>query len=806
MSLSLDTPILSLTGQGIPRFGQPTARRLGLALASLYGKRDAGEATVEDLLNYLPMRYEDRSNLTRISELRDGVEASLELYVRVAGGFQVGKNRGPKAPPLYIFEITASDPERTAKPVVVWWFVSGRQAGRIIAYNRQRFTRGARFVAYGKWELDARRNTFALRLGKPDELEMLPGIWTPPEHALLRLAEENGGNESESAATQPASEAVIIRRDNENESHAADAANEDADGDAASLADDDFEAEASDPLLAAIHVGRRVPVYRKLGEFPAKRMREIMHAVLARIDDAEITETLPAELITRQKLIARADALRRIHFPTEDATLADYERARSPAHLRLIFEEFFWVALAIAIRKSERVKEPKGAVIEIDERVRTHLAEILPFTLTSAQERSITRILDDMQSDVPMNRLLQGDVGSGKTIVALLAMLAAMENGYQAALMAPTEILADQHARNIKRMLARTPHRAELLIGSLRAAEKRRLHADIAAGEVHACIGTHALIQEAVAFRKLGIVVIDEQHRFGVLQRASLRERGFNPDVLVMTATPIPRSLAMTVYGDLDVSVIDELPPGRTPIKTVVVGEDQRAGVYKGVEREIRAGRQAYIVYPLVEESEKMDLKDATRMFEHLRDRVFPTFTIGLLHGKMKSAEKEETMHRFTRGEIQILVATTVVEVGVDVPNASVMVIEHAERFGLSQLHQLRGRVGRGAEQSFCVLLASDKQTAVARERLGIMEETNDGFRIAEKDLEIRGPGEVMGTRQSGVPTFRVGNLVRDVAILEAARNEADYYLSNARRRTRETSRLIERVRADARFGLAAVG
>jgi ATP-dependent DNA helicase RecG len=801
MSLTLDTPILSLTGQGIPRFGQPTARRLGLALASLYGKREAGEATVEDLLNYLPMRYEDRSNLTRISELRDGVEASLELYVRVSGGFQVGKNRGPKAPPLYIFEVTASDPERTAKPVVVWWFVSGRQAGRIIAYNRQRFTRGSRFVAYGKWEWDVRRNTFALRLGKPDELEMLPGIWTPPEHALLRLAEENGDNEG--AATHPANESVIIRRADGDESNAAD---EDADGDAASLTEDDFEAEASDPLLAAIHVGRRVPVYRKLGEFPAKRMREIMHAVLARIDDAEITETLPAELITRQKLISRAEALRRIHFPTEDATLADYERARSPAHLRLIFEEFFWVALAIAIRKSERVKEPKGAVIEIDERVRTHLAEILPFTLTSAQERSITRILDDMQSDVPMNRLLQGDVGSGKTIVALLAMLAAIENGYQAALMAPTEILADQHARNIKRMLARTPHRAELLIGSLRAAEKRRLHADIAAGEVHACIGTHALIQEAVAFHKLGIVIIDEQHRFGVLQRASLRERGFNPDVLVMTATPIPRSLAMTVYGDLDVSVIDELPPGRTPIKTVVVGEDQRAGVYKGVEREIRNGRQAYIVYPLVEESEKMDLKDATRMFEHLRDRVFPTFSIGLLHGKMKSAEKEETMHRFTRGEIQILVATTVVEVGVDVPNASVMVIEHAERFGLSQLHQLRGRVGRGAEQSFCVLLASDKQTAVARERLGIMEETNDGFRIAEKDLEIRGPGEVMGTRQSGVPTFRVGNLVRDVRILEEARNEADYYLSSARRRTRETSRLIERVRADTRFGLAAVG
>ncbi|HEY0385387.1 MAG TPA: ATP-dependent DNA helicase RecG, partial [Pyrinomonadaceae bacterium] len=485
--------------------------------------------------------------------------------------------------------------------------------------------------------------------------------------------------------------------------------------------------------------------------------------------------------------------------------LSEYESARSPAHLRLIFEEFFWVALALLLRRGQRVKETKGALIEITERVRANISAVVPFQLTSAQERVVKRIFDDMQSDAPMNRLLQGDVGSGKTIVALQAMMAAMENGYQAALMAPTEILAEQHARNIKRMLALSHYRVELLIGSLRATEKRRLHKDLAAGEIHACIGTHALIQEAVAFHKLGIVVIDEQHRFGVLQRAELRTRGFNPDVLVMTATPIPRSLAMTAYGDLDVSVIDELPPGRTPIKTVVVGEDQRQGVYKGVEREVRAGRQVYVVYPLVEESEKIDLKDATRMFEQLRDRVFPHFTIGLLHGKMKAAEKEETMRRFVAREIQILVATTVVEVGVDVPNASLMVIEHAERFGLSQLHQLRGRVGRGADQSFCVLVASDKQTSVARERLGIMEETSDGFRIAEKDLEIRGPGEVLGTRQSGLPTFRIGNLVRDVQILEEARREADYYLTE-RARTRETSQLIERVRADARFGLAAVG
>jgi ATP-dependent DNA helicase RecG len=799
MPLSLDTPVLHLAQADIPRLGAQTARRLALALANVSGKSDAGEVTVEDLLNYLPMRYEDRSNMARIADLEDGVEASLDLYVRVAGGFQVGKHRGPKAPPLYIFEVTASDPERTGKPVVVKWFVSGRQAPRIVAYHRQRFQRGARFIAFGRWEWDSRSNTFALMLSKPDELEMLPGTFTPPENALIRIAEQ-AQEDSGSAAF------------NTNGSAGANASVETAGVEGAGApnvdeenADENSVDEVTDPALAAIHVGRRVPVYRKLGEFRTKRLREIVHAVLALLEDEAFTETLPAELIRRQKLASRAEAVRRIHFPTDDAPLAEYERARSPAHLRLIFEEFFWVALAIALRRGERVKEPKGAVIEVSERVYEEMLSVLPFALTAAQERAVTRILEDMQSDVPMNRLLQGDVGSGKTAVALLAMLAAMENGYQTALMVPTEILAEQHARNVKRMLARTEHRVELLVGSLKAAEKKRLHKDIAAGEVHAVVGTHAVIQESVAFNRLGLVVIDEQHRFGVLQRAALRERGFNPDVLVMTATPIPRSLAMTVYGELDVSVIDELPPGRTPITTKVLGEDSRAGVYKGIEREVRAGRQVYVVYPLVEESEKMDLKDATRMYEHLRDRVFPHFTVGLIHGKMKQGEKEEAMRRFVSGALQVLVATTVVEVGVDVPNASLMVIEHAERFGLSQLHQLRGRVGRGAEQSFCILLTSDKQTSVAQQRLGIMAETSDGFRIAEKDLEIRGPGEVMGTRQSGVPTFRVGNIVRDIEILEDARREAEHYLTT-RRHTRETSLLVERVRADSRFGLAAIG
>jgi len=406
-----------------------------------------------------------------------------------------------------------------------------------------------------------------------------------------------------------------------------------------------------------------------------------------------------------------------------------------------------------------------------------------------------------------MNRLLQGDVGSGKTIVALIAMLTAMENDYQSALMVPTEILAEQHARNLKRILAKSPYRIELLSGSLKAAEKKRLHQAMASGEVNAVVGTHALIQESVSFQNLGLVVIDEQHRFGVMQRAELRARGMNPDVLVMTATPIPRSLAMTVYGDLDVSIIDEMPPGRTPIVTKIFADnaDDRKEVKQLLAREVRAGRQIYVVYPLVEESEKMDLRDATRRYEYLRDKVFPKFSVGLLHGRMKPEEKEEVMRRFVKGEIQILVSTTVIEVGVDVPNASVMVVEHAERFGLSQLHQLRGRVGRGAEQSFCVLLASDKQTEVARERLGIMEETNDGFKIAEKDLEIRGPGELMGTRQAGLPEFRIANLVRDLDILQAARREAEIYFNQAKS-SPEAAKMIKRVQDDVRLKLAAVG
>ena len=772
MKLSLTTPLVELYNHEIANLTSAMARKLALAVAGYAYKNEVSDATVEDLLNYFPMRYEDRSNFIKIDELITETEASVELFVRVSGGFKVGKNRSPKAPPLYIFEISAGDAERTRKPVVVWWFVSGKQAHHICSYYQSRFTRGTRFVAYGKWEWDGRKNTFALRLNKPDELEILPNFEDTETFGLLKNLPAEENNE---------------RLKTKNET------------------DEDLLEDTDNPEFAMIHSGRHVPVYRKLGPFQTKRLREIVYAVLDNLDENSVDDKLPNDLIERQKLISRHQAIREIHFPPEDASISEYAMARSKAHIRLIFEEFFWVSFALQLKRGDRTKEPKGTIIEISPTTFERIESLLPFTLTNAQQRVIDRIFDDMQSNAPMNRLVQGDVGSGKTIVAFMAMFAAMENGYQAALMAPTEILAEQHARNAKKLFASTNYRVDLLTGSLKAAEKRKVQADVANGEIQAIIGTHAIIQDAVEFEKLGLAVVDEQHRFGVLQRAELRARGYNPDILVMTATPIPRSLAMTVYGDLDVSVIDELPPGRTPIKTVVVGEDKRDGVYKGIEREINLGRQVYVVYPLIDESEKMDLKAATKMFEELRDQIFPNFNVGLLHGKMKGAEKEAIMQQFIRAELSILVSTTVIEVGVDVPNASLMVIEHAERFGLSQLHQLRGRVGRGAEQSFCVLLTGDKKTAVARERLGIMEETTDGFRIAEKDLEIRGQGEILGTRQSGVQTFKIGNIIRDLEILETARKEAEFYLTQ-KRLTQETSMLIEFARNDSRFRLAGIG
>ncbi len=752
-AISLDTPVEDLHNFKVARLGPVLSRKLAHALTSQVHKKSSAEVIIEDLLTYFPMRYEDRSRPALIRDLHDGVEASLELTVTNAHGYAVRNPRSYGRPQLYIFEVAGIDGPMSGREVIVWWFVSGRRAYDIVKYYTAKLVRGTKFITFGRWEWEARRNTYKLRLNKPaDELEVLLAPEAAEEEPHPEQAEEN----------------------------------------------------LPDPTLAAIHVGRRVPVYRKLGEFNSKRVREIIHAVLSLLPDNAIDETLPPDLLHRTKLIGRAQALHEIHFPPPDVSMLDYELSKSAAHERMIFEDFFWVTFAIGLKRGQRVKEQKEMPLRIDKTITNRIASVLPFKLTQAQRNVTKQIFNDMKSKAPMNRLLQGDVGSGKTIVAVIAMMAAMENGLQTALMAPTEILAEQHARGIKRLLAKTPYRVELLTGSVRAAEKRRLQTALKEGEIDAAIGTQALIQEAVGFAKLGLVVIDEQHRFGVMQRAELRARGLNPDVLVMTATPIPRSLAMTVYGDLDVSIIDELPPGRTPIETKVFGEDQRQEVKRLISREIKAGRQVYVVYPLVEESEKMDLKDATRRYEYLRDTVFPRLPVGLLHGKMKPAEKEKVMSAFVAGEIKILVSTTVIEVGVDVPNASVMIVEHAERFGLSQLHQLRGRVGRGAEKSYCILLTSDKKTAIAEERLGIMAQTSNGFIIAEKDLELRGPGELLGTKQSGLPEFRIGNIVRDQPLLEKAKQEAEFYLG--KEKSAVTAKLIERIKQDPRFGLAAIG
>ena len=763
MSLTITTPILEFPRHEIAKLSPAMTQKLAVAVAGFSNKTDPAAVTVEDLLNYFPARYEDRSNFLAIEQLEPGMEAAVELYVRTADGVQVGKNRSRPKPPLYIFEITGGDLQREHRPVAVKWFISGKGASDIVNWYRDRFPRGTRLVAYGLWDEDSRGQLF-LKIAKPDEIEILP----------------SSGMDSDSFGLleSPASKS------------------------APPGSEDDIE--TLDPALATIHTGR-VPIYRKLGPFQTKKLREIVHDVITHLDMASIPDAMPSELLDRHDLIPRSRALAELHFPPDGTSIAEYGMFRSPAQRRLIFDEFFWLSFSMQLLRGERQKEPKGTVVEITEATKQRLKQLLPFALTEAQKKVIGEIFDDLKSDAPMNRLIQGDVGSGKTIVAFISLYAVMENGYQTALMAPTEILAEQHFRNAISIFEGTGYRIEMLVGSTKAAEKRRIHEGLANGEIDLVIGTHAIIQDAVRFSRLGLAVIDEQHRFGVLQRAQLRALGFNPDVLVMTATPIPRSLAMTVYGDLEVSIIDELPPGRTPIKTVVLGEDERQGVYRGIEREIKLGRQVYVVYPLIEESAKSDLKAATIMYDDLRTRVFPQYTVGLLHGRMKTADKDEIMREFVAGNLDILVSTTVIEVGVDVPNASLMVIEHAERFGLSQLHQLRGRVGRGADQSYCVLLTDFKKTAVAKERLGIMEATSDGFKIAEKDLEIRGQGEILGTRQSGIENFRIGNIVRDLDILIAARKEAEEYLTK-RRMSPETSAMVKIARSDKNVRLGSIG
>jgi ATP-dependent DNA helicase RecG len=529
------------------------------------------------------------------------------------------------------------------------------------------------------------------------------------------------------------------------------------------LTGDDEEGES------ALHVGRIVPIYEAAGKVNTRILRNLIWHVVNALPGVD--DPLPEELRSRLKLPDSWKAIREAHFPPPDSDMRLLNAFRSQAQFRLIFEEFFWLECGLALKRLKASALP-GIAFQLSDRAREQIVKLLPFKPTGAQRKVLGEIAKDMASPSPMSRLLQGDVGSGKTIVAAESAVIAVENGYQVAVLAPTEILASQHYFSLKPLFSKIGYVPLLLTGSNTGKEKGKLKQLIAEGLAHVVIGTHALLEKDVEFKKLGLVIIDEQHRFGVMQRFGLMQKGVHPDVLVMTATPIPRTLSMTIYGDLDVSIIDELPPGRKPIRTKQVNADHIEQVWSFVRQQVDAGRQAYVVYPLIEESETASMKAAMQMHQHLDKEVFPDLNIGLLHGRMPPAEKEAAMDSFKRGETKVLVSTTVIEVGVDVPNATVMVVEQAERFGLAQLHQLRGRVGRGAEQSHCILV-TEKMSETARERIRTLVDSNDGFVIAEMDLKLRGPGEFFGTKQSGLPELRIANILRDGDILEVARREA---------------------------------
>ena len=561
--------------------------------------------------------------------------------------------------------------------------------------------------------------------------------------------------------------------------------------------------DADDEAEETIHVGRVVPIYEKIGTLTPRIQRSIVHRVLEDMP-GELPDPVPGSVRAACGLMPRAEAFRRAHFPLEGTPVDALDRHVDAAQQRLVFEEFFLFQAGLLMRRRRAKREEKSHRIVIDDRIRESARRVLPFKLTPGQRTALHDIVEDMKQPAPMHRLLQGDVGSGKTIVALIAAVVAMENGQQVAFMAPTEILADQHYLTIRKLLAESRFHVVSLTGSRTGARRRDILAEIGSGAAHLVVGTHALVEEAVRFHALGLVIIDEQHRFGVMQRAALRAKGVRPDVLVMTATPIPRTLALTTFGDLDVSTMTGVPPGRTPVRTIARSESRREEVYTLVRRALEAGEQAYVVYPLIEDSEKVDLKAATAMADHLQAEVFPEYRVALLHGRLRQDEKDRVMSAFAAGEVHVLVTTTVVEVGVDVPNASIMVIEHAERFGLSQLHQLRGRVGRGAARSTCVLVSPPRLAEPSRARIDALVASNDGFEIAERDLELRGPGDFFGTRQSGLPSLRVGDLVRDRVLLEHARQAAERWVNDEA----AGSALAAYLDANwaSRFGLVDVG
>src|SRR5579871_3484871 len=670
MASGLQSPVQMIKGVGPQR-------------AELLAKR--GIHTLEDLLAYLPFRYEDRIHFSQIKDVKPN--AVYTLRVTVMSGQAIRTMRGRDA----IYHLLVKD-DTGSLPCK--FFHGG--------YLEDRLKPGQQLILHGKAEVDKQR---------PARIEMV--------NPQIEVISSEG--------------------------------------------------------LDSTEVGRIVPIYEAIGTFGSRAIRRAIYGALQHLEP-RMPDVLPAALREKLNFPSHRDAVVQTHFPPRDESLSALNQFRSAAQQRLIFEELFLYQLSLALDRRAARKENAIAFRVREDSVREALKKILPFKPTAAQKRVLADIAADLEKSAPMNRLLQGDVGSGKTIIALQAAVIAIENGCQAALMAPTEILAVQHFISARRILEKAGYKVELLISGMKFAEKSAALERIASGEAQLVIGTHALIEDNVVFAKLGFVAIDEQHRFGVLQRKRLMDKaashGHAPHVLVLTATPIPRTLSLTLYGDLDVSVIDELPPGRTPIVTRLTTEQHLPGVWESLRREIAAGHQAYIVYPVIEES-KLELKAAMEEYEKLSKQVFPKLKLGLLHGRLSSEEKEIVMIKFRLNEIQILVSTTVVEVGVDVPNASVMVIEHAERFGLSQLHQLRGRIGRGAAKSHCILVAPGHMNENAKARLETMVRTSNGFEIAETDLLLRGPGEFFGTRQSGDLGFHIANPLRDREILELARREA---------------------------------
>jgi ATP-dependent DNA helicase RecG len=718
---------------------------IGPKLAEILAAK--GLETVDQLVHYLPFRYEDRLNPRGIAELRPGEMATVIAEVRNSGLFRTRK--GP------LFQMTAGQGRARLKCI---WFNA--------PYLRDKFKAGQLLALYGKVEGDEYGG--GLQIVQP-EFEVL----------------DEGGEGTSTDATEA-------------------------------------------KLASSLEVGRIVPIYESAGNgrLTSRWFRRVIHGALENLPP-EQDDPLPAIVRKRMSLMAPREALWKVHWPDAGESLQALQSARTPAHIRLIFEELFLVELGLELRRRDQ-KTRTGIAFQLDDRARLAIKKILPFHPTTAQKRALKEIASDMEKPSPMRRLLQGDVGSGKTIVAFEAAIIAIENGYQAALMAPTEILAQQHYFSARQILEQVGYRVVLLTGSLEDDRKRDVRRHIAQGNAQLVIGTHALIEQKVEFAKLGLVIVDEQHRFGVLQRFKLMQKkgdeglqgngpsmqrtgvAGEPDVLVMTATPIPRTLALTLYGDLDVSVLDEQPPGRTPIVTRRVSDDRADEVWAFVRKQVEAGRQAYVVYPVIEENEEREIKAALKMYKELSNKVFSDLRVGLLHGRLDSDLKEQVMRMFQAGKLDILVSTTVIEVGVDVANAAVMVVEHAERFGLAQLHQLRGRIGRGAAKSYCILMTGGKISEEGERRLDAMVRTTDGFQIAELDLELRGPGEFFGTKQAGLPSFEVANLIRDRELLEAAKREAAAVLAgpNSEISKADIERVIRHMRKrwQKTYGLAEVG